>query len=242
MMIKLLVDGGSMKPGPALSQKLGPMGINPNLVIQKVNDATKNFEGLKVPVELNVNPSTKSFEVQVFSPPSSELLKRELKVEKGSGAQKKIKIANASIEQIISIAKAKSSNLLSKNLKSAVKTIVGTCGSLGILVENKPAKEVEQEINEGKYDKEISEEATETSKDKKEKLDKYFAEVKAIQDKIAKQEAEAAAQKEAEAAAAAGTTAGAVAAAPGATPATGTAPVAAKPEVAKAKEEKKAKK
>ena len=134
MQIKLLVEGGEMKPGPVLSQKLGPAGIPINQVIQKINDATKDFKGMKVPVELEINPSTKTFEINVFSPPTSELLKKELSLEKGSGEQKKIKIANASIEQIISVAKTKFPNLLSKNLKAAVKTILGSCVSLGILV------------------------------------------------------------------------------------------------------------
>ena len=77
MQIKLLVEGGSMKPGPSLSQKLGPIGININQVIQKVNEVTKDFNGLKVPVELDVDGSTKEFETKVFSPPVSELLKKE---------------------------------------------------------------------------------------------------------------------------------------------------------------------
>ena len=188
MQIKLLVEGGSMKPGPALSQKLGPVGINLNQVITKVNEATKSFSGLKVPVELDVDASTKEFNVKVFSPPVSELLKKELGVEKGSGAQKKIRIGNASIEQIIAIAKSKSPNLLCKDFKSAVKTVVGTCVSLGILIENKPAVEVETEIDEGKYDKEIKEEITETPKDKKAKLDEYYSTIKKEQDKILQQE------------------------------------------------------
>ncbi|MAG78913.1 50S ribosomal protein L11 [Candidatus Pacearchaeota archaeon] len=196
MQIKLLVEGGSMKPGPALSQKIGPLGINVNKIIEKVNEATKNFNGLKVPVELDVDAGTKEFEVVVFSPPVSELIKRELGIEKGSGMQKKVKIANASIEQIISIAKTKLPNMLCKDLKSAVKTIVGTCVSLGVLIENKQASEIEQDIDEGKYDKEIKEGKTETSKEKKEELDKYFENLKAEQEKIAKQEQ---AEKEAEA-------------------------------------------
>ncbi len=198
MIIKLLVDGGAMKPGPALSQKLGPLGIPVNNVIQKVNDSTKSFAGIQVPVELNVDPATRNFDVKVFSPPVSGLLKRELKIEKGSGLQKKIKIGNASIEQIISIANTKYPNLLCKDLKSAVKTIIGTCVSLGILVENKPAAEVEQEINEGKYDKEIKAVKTDTSPAKRKELDEYFAKVKAEQDRILKQEQAA---KEAEEAA-----------------------------------------
>ena len=68
MIIKILADGGAMQPGPALSQKLGPVGININQVITKVNEATKNFKGLKVPVELDVDAGTKAFEVKVFSP------------------------------------------------------------------------------------------------------------------------------------------------------------------------------
>ncbi len=183
MQVKLLVEGGNMKPGPAVSQKLGPMGINLGQVIQKVNEATKSFQGLKVPVELDVDAATKNFDVKVFSPPVSELLKKELGVEKGSGTQDKTKVANASIEQIISIAKRKLPNLLSKDLKSAVKTIVGTCATLGILIENKPAVEIEQEIEEGKYNSEINQEKTETSEEKKSELDKYFSDVKSKQEK-----------------------------------------------------------
>jgi len=215
MMIKLLVDGGAMKPGPALSQKLGPAGINVNSVITKVNEATKSFEGIQVPVELNVNTSTREFEVKVFSPPVSGLLKKELGLEKGSGAQKKIKVGNASIEQVISLAQTKFPNLLCKDFKSAVKTIVGTCVSLGILIENKSAVEVEQEIDEGKYDKEISGMKTETSAGKKKELDEYFTKVKKEQDKLLQQEQ--AAKEAAETAKAA--EAPAAAATPAATPA-----------------------
>ena len=188
MLIKLLVEGGNMTPGPALSQKLGPAGINIGQVIQKVNDSTKDFKGLKVPVELEVNLGTKEFEVNVFSPPVSELLKKELGIEKGAGMQLKMQVANASIEQIISIAKTKLPNLLCNDLKTAVKTIVGTCVSLGILVENKSASKVGGEIDTGKYDKEIEEESTETSPEKKAKLDTYFSTLHTKQEKAIEQE------------------------------------------------------
>ncbi len=199
MIIKLLVDGGDMKPGPALSQKLGPLGMNMRDIISKINDATKDMKGLKVPVEVDVNPTTKEFNVQVFSPPVSELLKKELEIEKGSGEQNKIQVANASIEQIISVSKTKLQNLLAKDLKAAVKSVVGTCVSLGILIENKPATEVEQEIDQGKYDKEIKEEITETSEEKKAELKEYFEGVREEQEKIIKQEQAAKEAKEAEA-------------------------------------------
>ena len=215
MIIKLLVDGGGMKPGPSLSQKLGPLGIPLNQVIQKVNQATTNFNGLKVPVELNVDTLTRDFDVKVFSPPVSELLKKELGIEKGSGAQKKIKVGNASIEQIISLAKTKLPNLLCKDFKSAVKTIVGTCVSLGILIEDKPAAEIEKDIDEGKYDREINAMISVTPPDKKKRLEEYFSKIKAEQDKVLQQEQ--AAKESAEAAKAAETPA--TAAVPAATPA-----------------------
>lgn len=243
MMIKLLADGGAMKPGPALSQKLGPAGIPINQVIQKINEATEDFEGLKVPVELDIDLKTKTFEIKIFSPPVSGLLKKELGLAKGSGEQIKTKIANASIEQIILVAKTKMQNLLCKDLKSAVKVVVGTCVSLGVLVENKPAKEVEKDIDEGKYDKEILQIKTQTSPEKKKILDEFFQEVLKKQELILKQEQ--AAKEAAELAAAAATTAtavpGAVATAtPGAT-ATPAAATTATPKAEKAKEPAKKK-
>lgn len=188
MIIKILAEGGAMKPGPALSQKLGPAGIPINQVIQKVNESTSDFPGLKVPVELDVNTKTKTFEVRVFSPPVAELLKKEIGVSKASGAQLKHLVGNLSIEQIISVSKTKMQNLLCKDLKSTVKTVVGTCVSLGILIESKFAKEIEKDIINGKYDKEIAQVKTETSPEKRKQLDDYFSELQKKQDIVLKQE------------------------------------------------------
>jgi len=208
MQIKLLIEGGAMKPGPALSQKLGPLGLNLGEIIAQVNEATTGFKGLKVPVELEVDPATKSFEVNVFSPPVSELVKKELGIEKGSAEQGKTKVANASIEQIISVAKIKLPNLLCRDLKAAVKTVAGTCGSLGVLIENKKPVDLIPDIDAGKYDSEIKEEKTETSPEKKAKLDKYFDVVQKAQEQ--KKQAEEAAAAEAEAAKAEAATEGEV--------------------------------
>jgi large subunit ribosomal protein L11 len=213
MIIKLLVEGGSMKPGPAISQKLGPLGINLGKVMQDVNKSTESFKGLKVPVELDVNPKTKTFSVKVSSPPVAELIKKELGLELGSGSAKKIKVGNLSIEQVISISKTKLDHMLAKDLKKAVKSVVGSCVSLGILVEDKEAKEIEQDIVAGKYDKEIKEEKTQAAPEKLQKLSQYFAEVKRKQDDMLKKEEEAKAAAEAAAAAQATT---AAPAAPGA--------------------------
>lgn len=208
MNINLLVEGGAMKPGPALSQKLGPVGIPINKVIDEVNKETAIFKGMKVPLELKVDVGTKTFEIQIFSPPASELLKKEAGIQKGSGMQKKSKSGNLSIEQIINVAKSKMANLLCKDLKTAVKTIVGSCTTLGILIENMEPVEVERLIDEGKFDKEIKEGRTVTPEDKKNNIKEFFAKLKDEQDKKLKAEAQA---KE-EAAAAAATAAPAAAA------------------------------
>ena len=185
-----------MKPGPTIGQQLGPLGINIGQVISKVNSSTQEFKGMKVPVELDIDTKTKNFSVQVFSPPVSELLKREIGTEKGSGTPNKTRVGNLAIEQIIKIAKTKQGNMTASSLKAALKSVVGSCVSSGIFIENKEAKEVEKEIERGNYDKEINEERIIVPPAKKEKLEKFFAVVKERQDKLAAAEAVAKAAEE----------------------------------------------
>lgn len=203
MIIKLLVDAGDMKPNPAISQKLGPLGLNLGKIIQDVNKATSQFKGIKVPVALDIDARTKNFKIEVSTPPTSELLKKEFSLEKGSGEPSNIKVANAALEQIIAIAKTKQQSMLTEDFKKAVKNVVGTCVSIGILVESKNAKEISKEIDEGKYDDVINEQKTSVSSEKKAELESHFAKVKAKQDEMLKKRAEEEAAKAAAAGAAA---------------------------------------
>ena len=213
MIIKLMVDGGEMKPGPTVGQQLGPVGINIGEVIKKVNQATSQFKGTKVPIALDINTSTKEFTIKVSSPPTSELLKKEFNLEKGAGDHKKEKVGNASIEQIISVAKTKHSGMLAREFKSAVKSVIGSAISLGILVESKEGKEITQAIDSGQFDSEIKQQKTDTSPEKKAELKAFFEDIAAKQAAAKKVEEEAAkAAEEAK-------TAAATPAAPGATPA-----------------------
>jgi len=197
MKVGLLVEGGNMVTGPALAQKLGPLGINIGQVISKVNDATKDFKGMKVPVDLDIDTNTKNFTISIKSPPVPELLKKEAGVEKGSGTHKKIQVANISVEQVIKVAKTKLPDMLEKDLKAAVKTVVGSCVSLGIMIESKPAVEFAHEITEGKYDKEIKAGKTETSEEKKNELQEFFSQVHKKQEaKLQQEKAEEAAKEE----------------------------------------------
>jgi large subunit ribosomal protein L11 len=175
--IKLLVEGGSMTPGPAVAQQLGPMGVNLGAIISEVNEKTKGFKGMNVPVVLNVDGETKEFDIEVLSPPTSELLKKELGIDKASGARVKFKVGNMAFEQVISVAKQKHDNMLSNDFMSTVKSVLGTCQALGILVDSKEIKEVMDDLSEGKYDALVEAQKTEVDPEKAEELKSFFAEI-----------------------------------------------------------------
>lgn len=193
--IKLLVEGGNMTPGPAVAQQLGPMGVNMGKVISDVNAATQGFKGVTLPVHLTVNTDTKEVSIKVLSPPTSELIKKELGVEKASGARLKQRVGNFAIEQVIAIAKSKHDSMLSNDFLASVKSVLGTCQALGVFVESKEVSEVLEEINEGKYLEEIEARKTEVDPEKRKELDSYFADIAAKQEAIKKAEDAEAAEK-----------------------------------------------
>lgn len=207
MIVKLLVEGGNMQPGPAVAQQLGPMGINLGKVISDVNTVTQDFKGINVPVHLDIDTKTKNFTIKVLSPPTSALLKKELKIEKASGERKKLNVGNLAIEQVIAVAKTKHPNMLAKEFISAVKSVIGTCMAIGTLIESKDPKEVLEEIEQGKYKSEIESQKTDVSPVKKKKLDLFFKKLQKTQEsEIKKEEEEKAAAEEKKAKAAAGET------------------------------------
>jgi len=207
-LIKLLVEGGKMSPGPAVAQQLGPMGINMGQVISDVNAATSEFAGVTVPVHLNVDPKTKEVSIKVLSPPTSELIKKEMKLEKASGERLKQRVGNMAIEQVISVSKAKHASMLSGDFMATVKSVLGTCQALGLMVESKEVKEVLEEIAEGKYKAEIEAQKTDVSQEKQKELSAAFEIVEKDQEAVKMAEeaeaAEAEAAKAAEAAPAEG--------------------------------------
>ncbi len=146
------------------------MGVNIGQVVSSINEKTKSFIGMKLPVKVTVDKDTKKFEIEIGTPPTSQLIKKEIGIEKGSSSQDKV--ADILIEQLIQIAKMKESSLLGKTLKERIKEVIGTCNSMGILIEGKSAAEIIEDINEGKFDEEIRTEKTELTIEEKEKLDK----------------------------------------------------------------------
>jgi large subunit ribosomal protein L11 len=149
--LEVLVEGGNATPGPPLGPALGPMGVNVIQVVNAINEKTKAFKGMKVPVTLIVDSKTKAFEVKVGTPPVSALVLKEIKVEKGSGSPKATKVGNLTAEQVSKIADMKKDAMLGKNKKSRFREVVGTCVSMGVTIDGKDPKQVMKEIDQGGY-------------------------------------------------------------------------------------------
>ena len=144
--IEVLVEGGKATPGPPLGPALGPMGVNVAQVVKAINEKTKDYAGMQVPVKIDINPKTKEFTITVGTPPTSALIKKELGIEKGSGNARTEKVGNLSLEQVVKIAKMKKDNSLSYDIKGVVLEVLGTCVSMGVTLEDKDPREVQKLI------------------------------------------------------------------------------------------------
>jgi large subunit ribosomal protein L11 len=169
--VDVLIEGGKATAAPPLGPALGPLGVNIGQVVADINKKTESFKGMQVPVKVTVDSDTKAYEISIGTPPAAALIKKEAGIQKGASNPKTEKVADLSIEQLIKIAKMKEGALLGKDLKQKVKEIVGTCHSMGVLVEGMPAPEAVKAINEGRFDEEIRSEKTEMSAEEKQKLD-----------------------------------------------------------------------
>ena len=150
--ISSLVTGGEASAGPPLGPALGPMGVNILQIISAINEQTKEFKGMKIPVSVLVDTDTKKWEIEVGIPSASALLLKDAGIQKGSGTSGTEWVGEVSADMIAKIAKVKLETSYASSLKSVAKQIVGTCVSLGIKVEGKTPKEFTAEINEGKWD------------------------------------------------------------------------------------------
>lgn len=150
--VEALVNGGQATAGPPLGPALGPLGVNVLAIVNKINEVTKDYSGMKVPVKISVNTDNKEFEVTVGTPTASALLVSELGVTKGSGTPNTEKVGDLSLEQVVKIAKMKSADVLARDLKAAVKEVLGTGVSMGVTVDGKDPRAIQKEISEGKHD------------------------------------------------------------------------------------------
>ena len=132
--IKLNLPAGEATPAPPVGPALGQHGLNIMDFCNQFNDQTKEQAGTILPVVINVYED-RSFDFIIKTPPAAELIKKELKLEKGSGVPNKEKIGKLSKEQLRKIAEIKMPDLKVENLEQAEKVVAGTARSMGVEIE-----------------------------------------------------------------------------------------------------------
>jgi len=132
--VSILVEGGKAAAGATLGSALGPLGVNVGQVVQKINEETKQFAGMRVPVIIRVDPNTRDFTLVVGRPPVAALLLKESKKEKGSGKPKTEVVGDVSLEAVRRIAEAKGEDLHGRSVEERMNQVIGTCVSLGLTV------------------------------------------------------------------------------------------------------------
>ena len=154
--VNAMIDGGKATPAPPLGPALAPTGVNVGMVVAQINEKTKAFAGMQVPVTVVVDKATRTFEITVGTPPMSSLIKKEIgikePVKEELGVKGKKVIGNITIEQAVKVAKMKTDATLAKTLKAQVAELMGSCLSLGVTVEGLNAKEAIQKLKAGEYD------------------------------------------------------------------------------------------
>jgi large subunit ribosomal protein L11 len=151
--VEALLNGGEATAGPPLGPALGPLGVNVLQIVNRINELTSGYSGMKVPVRVIVDLETKAFEVEIGTPTTSALIVKELGIEKGSGNPKAEKAGNLTVEQVVKIAKMKLPGSYALSDNSAAKEVLGSCISMGITVDGRDPREIQKEISEGKWDK-----------------------------------------------------------------------------------------
>lgn len=132
--IKLQIPAGAAKPSPPVGPALGQHGVNIMEFCKAFNAKTQEKAGFIIPVEITVY-ADRSFSFITKTPPASDLLLKEAKLEKGSGVPNKEKVGKVSKDQVKKIAEIKMEDLNAANIDSAMRIIEGTARSMGIVVE-----------------------------------------------------------------------------------------------------------
>ncbi|MDE1724980.1 MAG: 50S ribosomal protein L11 [Thaumarchaeota archaeon] len=150
--VSALVTGGQASAGPPLGPTLGPLGVNILQIVTAINDKTKDFEGMKVPVTVNVDKATKKWTVEVGIPSAAALILKEAGIQKGSGTSGATWVGDITTDSIVKVAKLKIDSSYALSIKTASKEIIGTCLALGIKINGKNPKEATAELESGKWD------------------------------------------------------------------------------------------
>ena len=133
--IKLQVPAGKANPSPPIGPALGQRGLNIMEFCKAFNAQTQSMEpGLMLPVVITAF-ADKSFSFIIKTPPATVLIKKAIKLEKGSGKPNSDKVGKITRAQLEEIAKVKLKDLTAADLEAAVKTIAGSARSMGVVVE-----------------------------------------------------------------------------------------------------------
>ncbi|MBI4019567.1 MAG: 50S ribosomal protein L11 [Candidatus Aenigmarchaeota archaeon] len=151
--IDVLVQGGKATPAPPLGPSLSPLKVNVGQVVAQINEKTKSFAGMEVPVKIIVDIETKEYTITVGTPPTTSMIRKEMKKDKLRHKKEETTIEGGDIafSKILQIAKAKEDVLMSHTMKGKVKQILGTCLSGGVTVDGKDPRDLQKEIDEGKH-------------------------------------------------------------------------------------------
>jgi large subunit ribosomal protein L11 len=129
--VKLQINAGKATPAPPVGPALGGYGINMMEFIKGYNEKTASMVGSIVPVEITIYDD-RSFTFVTKTPPAADLLKKALKIPKGSGTPNKTKVAKITQAELRAIAETKMPDLNANDVEAAIRIISGTARSMGI--------------------------------------------------------------------------------------------------------------
>ena len=146
--IAALVEGGKATAGAPFGPALGPLGVNTNAIIAEINDKTKQYGGIKIPVKVFVDSGAKTYRIEVGAPPTSALILKELGLQRGAKAKAEI-VGNITLEQVKKIAEAKESKIYGSTIAHRVSQVLGTCKSMGVTCEGEDPRVTIKKIKDG---------------------------------------------------------------------------------------------
>jgi large subunit ribosomal protein L11 len=152
-----IVPGGGATGGPPIGPALGPMGVNIMQIVAEINKQTGDYNGTPVPVDVFIDTDTRAFKVKVGMLSTFALLTQAAGITKGSGTPHSAKVGDLAFDQLVVVAKKKKAGLYAASIKGAVREVLGTCVSMGLTIDGKPAKDVEVLIKSGEYDAQLKE-------------------------------------------------------------------------------------
>ncbi len=131
--LKIELTAGQATPAPPVGTALGPHAVNIMDFCKQYNEATQQFAGQVIPVELTIYED-RSFTFVLKQPPAAELIRKAAGIEKGSGEPNREKVARLSRQQVKEIAERKMVDLNANDIDNAMRIIEGTARSMGVEV------------------------------------------------------------------------------------------------------------